>query len=219
MVPEGVLTTMPGGFRIYLQNNFDHLSGIRLRERFTLAHELVHTFFYDVTGEKPRPAKGSPKGKRLEYLCHAGAAQILVPDALLRDEVMRGGRVASIEGILKLASLFRVSVEVMMRRLHATELIDVEHFAAVLVDATKRGKPTIQAACFGPLLLCCTTPPKRGLDFDSWLGPLSLKSKGSRPLEWTRDTPAATVTARTTYRSERSFFLEITFAPPTTRRT
>lgn len=53
---------------------------------------LVHTFFYNVSDGAPRPTSGWPKGKRLEYLCHAGAPRILVPDALPRREVkQRGG--------------------------------------------------------------------------------------------------------------------------------
>src|SRR5437016_14630956 len=92
MIPEGVLTPVPGGFKIYLQSNFAQ-QGNKRRSRFTLAHELVHSFFYDLNGGVPKPLKGSPRGERLETLCHIGASQILLPDALLKQQLKRKGEV------------------------------------------------------------------------------------------------------------------------------
>lgn len=215
MVPEGVLTVVPGGFRIYLQSNFTHQHGIKIRERFTLAHELVHTFFYEMEAATPQAVRGSPKGKRLEYLCHAGAGRILVPDSLLRQELKQKGNVASIDAILNLARLFNVSTEVMMRRLHALELVAVEKFAAILVDTGDTTKPLIQAACYGPLLLCNAPRPKRGLDFEAWLHHLAGPSGKPQDSEWMRESPSALISARKIVRSHRSFFLELTFGPPT----
>src|SRR5205085_1418955 len=61
MIPEGVLSPVQGGFKIYLQSNFTD-QGTKRRRRFTLAHELAHTFFYNVNGGVPNSIKGAPKG-------------------------------------------------------------------------------------------------------------------------------------------------------------
>jgi len=45
MIPEAVLTAVEGGFVVYLQDNFILPNRNKTRERFSLAHELAHTFF------------------------------------------------------------------------------------------------------------------------------------------------------------------------------
>jgi hypothetical protein len=211
MVPEGVLTPVQGGFRIFLQSNFDHRPGVMLRQRFTIAHELVHTFYYDVSGGIPERKKGAPKGQTLERLCHIGASQILVPGELLRREVKTKGKEASAEFILDLAGMFSVSAEVMVRRLHELELFAGDNFAAILVDIVDGGRGLIQAACYAPFLLCLAAQPKRGLDFDSWVRPLLAPSGGSQDSGWTRTTPLATIAAKKVFRSNRSFILDLRF--------
>ena len=213
MIPEGVLTPVPGGFRIYLQSNFSHLPGIALRSRFTVAHELAHTFFYDLNGGLPTPVRGSPRGEKLERLCHIGASQILVPDELLRRELKTQGEVASVDAIRNLAKAFDVSLEVLMRRLQKLGLIADEKFAAILVD-TYGGKRLIQAACYGSLLSCNTVRPTRGMDYDSWVAPLLAPSESPQDSEWTRNTSTATIKATKIFRSKRSFILYLRFERP-----
>lgn len=216
MVPEGVLTPVQGGFRIYLQSNFAHQRGVKLRERFTIAHELVHTFCYDRNGGVPKRIKGSPVGRKLERLCHIGASQILVPEGLLRREVKTRGEVASVESILDLVRVFNVSAEVLIRRLHDIQLFANEKFAAVLVDSADGKKRQIRAACYGSLLLCLTNCPNRGSDFDSWVLPLLGPSSNPDATKWTHRTRAATIIARKVYRSRRSFLLDLQFGSPNT---
>lgn len=214
MVPEGVLTPVPGGFRIYLQSNFTNQSGTNFRRRFTLAHELVHTFFYDRNVGVPRRVRGSPRGSTLERLCHMGASQILVPDVLLRQALRPTGQVESAESILKLARLFSVSVEVMVRRLHELGLVAGEKFAAILVDSGNGSGRRVQAACFGTLLRCNASPPKPGSDFDTWVLQLLPPSGSALDTEWKLETQSATITAKRVLRSKRSFILELRFGPP-----
>src|SRR5260221_1578938 len=116
MIPEGVLAPVRGGFKIFLQDNFVSDPGTRVRRRFTLAHELVHTFFYSVEGDSPKPIKGSPRGARLERLCQLGASEILVPEALLKQH-LPSGKVRSAEDLIGLAAKFDVSLEVIIRRI------------------------------------------------------------------------------------------------------
>jgi hypothetical protein len=210
MIPEAVLAQVQGGFTIYLQDNFIHRPNARRRERFTIAHELVHTFYYDRNGGVPRRKRGAPRGQTLESLCHDGARQILVPEGLLRRELRVNGDVASAERILRLADMFDVSPQVIIMRLHELDVIEDPGFAAILVDAPDGGRQQIQAACYGPLLLCSAIKPKRGSDFDSWVLPL-LDPKRPDEATWTHKTRTATITAKKLYRSNRSFILELRF--------
>lgn len=214
MIPEGVLEPVPDGFKVHLQSNFAYRHGRKSRNRFTVAHELVHTFFYERNGGVPKPMRGSPKGQRLERLCHIGASQILVPDLLLKWEVNHSGEVAAAETISKLAKMFEVSLEVMMRRLQELQLIADANFAAILVDAVEGGRRLIRAACYGPILLSQVVAPRRGLDFDSWVRQLQPPSVRPQDTEWTFTTRTASIIAKKVPCSSRSFLLDLKFGSP-----
>jgi hypothetical protein len=80
------------------------------RERFLLAHELAHTFFYDRTRDTPRRA--FPGGSASEEaFCNAFARALLVPDWVIADGP------ASPSRVFELASAFDVSAEVAARAL------------------------------------------------------------------------------------------------------
>lgn len=215
MVPEGVLVAVQGGFRIYFQSNFESQRGMRLRQRFTIAHELAHTFYYDSNDEVPKPVKKSPTGDRLELLCHIGASQILMPDSLVNKLVQERGEPTSAEYIIDLAATFEVSSEVAIRRLHELRLIPEENFAAILVYTAAGGQQTIRAACFGPSLLCYADMPKQGSDFTDWVRPMLSPSSTSEELEWTQRNQSGLLSARKVYTSDRSFILELKFGRPT----
>jgi IrrE N-terminal-like domain len=215
MIPEGVLTPVPGGFRIYLQNNFTQLPGNRVRERFTLAHELAHTFFFDTGADMPRPMRGTPKGSRLERLCHIGASQIVVPAPLLRAELEPEAGAFSVGSLLNLARRFEVSVEVLLRRTHELGLVADAGFAAVLVDVLDASRQVIRAACYDTLLLCNATKPVRGADFNSWVRPLLAPSGSPADTEWVCTTKTARITAKKVFRSTRSFILGLRLDRPT----
>jgi Zn-dependent peptidase ImmA (M78 family) len=88
------------------------------RVRFTQAHELCHTFFYQYVPEiKFRPHLEDP-GE--EQLCNFGAAELLMPEYSLRNEVKRLPR--SIQSLLSLAAVYSVSPEAMMTRLRSLRL-------------------------------------------------------------------------------------------------
>jgi hypothetical protein len=213
MVPEGVLAPVKGGFAIYLQNNFRAWNRKKTRERFSLAHELAHTFFYDQNHPVPKPMKGAPRGGRLEHLCHLAAGEILLPSPLLKQELKRKGMVASADAMLGLAELFDVSLEALMRRLHESRLFEEERFAAILVD-TLGSKQTIRAACYGPVLICNAPKPERGADFGSWVLPLLPTPDCIRDGGWTHNTKTAVISAKRIVRSPRSFVLDLQFGPP-----
>jgi hypothetical protein len=211
MIPEGVLAPVPGGFKVFLQDNFASDPGNRVRRRFTLAHELAHTFFYSLEGDSPKPITGAPRGPRLERLCQFGASEILVPEVLLRQN-LRSGKAASAEELIELAAAFDVSLEVIFRRIHKLGLVAEDDFAAALVDRAQDGTDVVQAACYGSLLLCNLPKPVRGMPFDTWVEPLRALGGpeiGSRiPIS----TKTAEVRTRKVHRSRRSYIFELRFA-------
>lgn len=214
MIPEGVLEVGEGGFFIYLQDNFDATPGFKRRQRFTLAHEIAHTLFYDSSQGKPTLIAGAPRGERLERLCHSGAGQILIPESLLlREAELRHG-VGTGEDVFDIAELFDVSTEVLVRRLHSLHTAARGDFA-VLVVGTESGEiQTIKAACFQPWLNCIVKPPKYGDDYQEWLRPLrSTEESSESPGNWKRSTSVGTITARTCRRFRSSFLLDLRLTP------
>ena len=75
MVPEGVLSPIRGGFRLYIQSNFADWPNVSFRQRFTIAHELVHTFYYDLNGGVPRQKRTRPRDRYLSVFATAGPAK------------------------------------------------------------------------------------------------------------------------------------------------
>jgi Zn-dependent peptidase ImmA (M78 family)/O-acetyl-ADP-ribose deacetylase (regulator of RNase III) len=89
----------------------------RARIRFSIAHELAHTFFDDcyevIRNRKPRE-HFDPNEWELEMLCNIGAAELLMPIASfpqLRNEALE------IDSLMQLKDKFEVSPEALLRRI------------------------------------------------------------------------------------------------------
>lgn len=90
----------------------------RTRLRFTLAHELCHTFFYEYVPEmKFVPHKIDPMEERL---CDFGAAELLMPSAAVQRSATQ--RPICIESLRALADQFSVSSAAMFLRLRSLKL-------------------------------------------------------------------------------------------------
>jgi IrrE N-terminal-like domain len=88
------------------------------RQRFTIAHEICHTFFYEFVPELKYQPRAADSGE--ERLCNLGAAELLVPrELLLREEDAKYPSLSSLE---RLAARYRVSLEVMLVRLSSLRL-------------------------------------------------------------------------------------------------
>lgn len=208
MIPEGVLKVVDDGFEVFLQDNFGDQRGAATRQRFTLAHELIHTFYYDRSTRPPRPLQGTPEDGKLELLCNAGAGQLLVPTFLLKKQA--GERIIShASEILELAYKFNVSPEVIVRRLHDFPAILESSFAVALIDFSDAAKPIIQAACNTDWLRAEFPAPRFGTNFFQWIRPLWDSSKGEIPSEWTQSTTIGSINARTDTRYGVCRFLEL----------
>jgi Zn-dependent peptidase ImmA (M78 family) len=110
---EPLGTEFDTGFRMTL-----NAKAPKNRVRFTQAHELCHTFFYQYVPEiKFRPHFEDPLE---EHLCNFGAAELLMPEYSLTKETKQQSR--SLESLLKLASAYSVSPEAMMSRLRSLRL-------------------------------------------------------------------------------------------------
>ncbi|MBS1845658.1 MAG: ImmA/IrrE family metallo-endopeptidase [Actinobacteria bacterium] len=127
----------------------------RDRVRFSIAHEIAHTLFGDVTREpryRHNPSAGPTDGWQLEMLCNVAAAEILMPTEVLGEHARKPMR---IEELMALRATFGVSTEALLRR--ATKLANypVAMFAAArthpdALDSSFRIDYTVPSLAWGP---------------------------------------------------------------------
>ena len=161
MIPEAAITVSGERFCIYLQSNFKNRPGQRVRRRFSLAHEIAHTFFFQFQGGDLRPMRGGPRGDDLELACHEAAGQLLMPTCLLPFELDQR-RMAGGEDIIRFARTYDVSLETVLRRLR-------NHPAVEAQDAT---------------FAICETGVIRYTLYPAWLGSLLRRPAGRSIQSW-----------------------------------
>ncbi len=105
------------GFRVRLNS-----SCAQVRQRFTLAHEACHTFFYELVPEMKFEPHVPDEDE--ERLCNFGAAALLIPAAPLRRRIK--GTQPSLTTLGLLASEFGVSMLTMFLRLRGLSLWSLE---------------------------------------------------------------------------------------------
>jgi len=113
---EGMLRVDKKGFTILYRPSH------KVRERFTIAHEIGHTFFYDVQGSPPARLSPSPFPLGDEQrICDLIASELIMPRGwLLRgmEQVdRRRERAPHPDVLMSLARTYFVSVPAMARRL------------------------------------------------------------------------------------------------------
>lgn len=165
MIPEAAMLPLDGRFHIYMQSNFKDFQKSSRRRRFTLAHEIGHTLFFERREGELKVRRDAPRGEALEAACHRAASMILIPTkaltAELRERCLEGG-----ERIRELADRFDVSIEVMIRRLNELSLFG-NSWAPVLT----RRKGVVLAIEFAANAIWLNqhlSLPKRGGDFLAW---------------------------------------------------
>lgn len=113
---EAKLVPVEGGFNVLLSN-----TSYRVRQRASFAHELAHTFFYDMRAK--RPSRLIPNGTRNpklrakeEEICWAFASELLMPRELVSSivENHQGGR---LDLASEIAERCEVSLEFAIRKL------------------------------------------------------------------------------------------------------
>lgn len=165
MIPEAAMQPRGGRFHIYVQRNFLDLPGMRLRRRFSWAHEIGHTLFYEMRDGQLKARRDAPRANALEAACHKAASMILVPTRALRAQLQNHPLDGAAQ-IARLAERFDVSIEVMVRRLNEFGVFE-DGWAAVLTRRIN-GAPTIQYASYPSWLQSYLRTPKRGGQFSSW---------------------------------------------------
>jgi hypothetical protein len=155
LLVDAMLTAHPKGFRIFL--NSDGQSPAELQERyrkesnnammpprlrFSVAHELAHTLFYDFSEAKPKIAKQFTSGggrtalENLERSCNRLASHLLLPTPILRDEFLRL-KAVNPRSISELADRAGVSLEALLRRLNENDSLFIQRYfkgSIILVD-------------------------------------------------------------------------------------
>lgn len=140
IIQEGALVPVPRGFEVYIQSlkpvdlsvqDPERIDFLTNRQRFTLAHEIVHTRFYKSDGGTPqltgkvRKKQEDPDDVGVEEICDRAAGRLLVPTQVLKSEIRNAlnndcERIdAQFVGMM--ARRFRVSYEVMIGRLRSVE--------------------------------------------------------------------------------------------------
>jgi len=166
MIPEAAMHAKGKQLFIYLQSNFVNLPGTALRRRFSLAHEIGHTLFYEERDGELKPRKDAPRADKLEAACHKAASMILVPGKALKAE-LREHPPTDTGTIVGLAGRFEVSIEVMVRRLN--EIGTFENGWAPILTRRNGDVLAIEYAAYPPWLKSHLAMPKRGLPFKAWL--------------------------------------------------
>lgn len=207
MVQEGALVPVSNGFEVYIQSlkrrdlSIDAPEPrdvLSLRQRFTLAHEIIHTRFYDTRGEIPvRTKEGKGKFIRQEYvglekICDNAAARLLVPTQLLKNEIrtILNGDCERIDipFVRTMVTKFRASHEVVIKRLSIVGSGNV--FArCILLVRTVNGEAQIHACYMGVTLLSSIRAPNPYEPVANWIREIPLavtESEGGGKWEMTR---------------------------------
>jgi hypothetical protein len=152
LLVDAMLTTHPNGFRIFFNSNGEDASELQKRFqgecqeqlmssrlRFSLAHELAHTFFYNLSEGTPKLEKQfRPGGKRterenLERSCNKLAAQMLLPTPMLKAALRRMETIDP-RSLSEFAKQAGVSIEALVRRLSGqSALLEDPYFRGCVV--------------------------------------------------------------------------------------
>jgi hypothetical protein len=116
-LPDGQLAPTENGFRVRLYS--PTWPEISARERFTIAHEFGHIFFYSISSARPEriiPAclgRTPHESRREEGLCDSFASALLVPNYWASSVAARKLKMG---GVISNSEQLQVSPEVLIRR-------------------------------------------------------------------------------------------------------
>lgn len=179
MVNRGVLVPVGGGFEVYLRDldsrdidieGAEPETLLSPRQRFTFAHEIIHTFFYKTSSEVPAPTGVVKNPLKLEEICDRAALRLLVPTPLLRREIRKelgDSRRIDSDFIRAVTVKFRTSYEVMIERLRAVESENTFARCILLVRKNK-GEALTTASYLGLGLISTLSTPKKYQPVANW---------------------------------------------------
>lgn len=160
----------------------------RVRQRYSLAHEVVHTLFPDYAAELKRAGRlwrRDGDESEFEQLCQVAGAELIMPLAPFLDGVEREGR--DLVAVLRLADAFEASTEATARRLVETETSEaigllvkpIDRASGEWIEVDPRTNHTPYAslavfsswtseACGGIRINRGATPPGKGAAERAW---------------------------------------------------
>jgi IrrE N-terminal-like domain len=115
---EPLGSSLANGFRVVLRKDVPSS-----RQRFTLAHEICHTFFYEAAPELKFSVYKEDSFE--EALCNYGASCLLVPESALRESSL--ALRPCLPSLETLSDIFKVSHETMVVRLRSLGLWKCEY--------------------------------------------------------------------------------------------
>jgi hypothetical protein len=121
---EGLLLPFRGGYRVRLRK-----ASTNSRKRFSVAHELGHTFFYKDSGDGPRHQIGilnKSERNAEERICNGFASALLIPASELRKRLCglpSDAPSVVLSELEKTARYFGVSLPALLHRLRSIELV------------------------------------------------------------------------------------------------
>lgn len=223
MIPRGSTIAMAGGFEIYLraieERDLD-VGGSEMpellssRQRFTLAHEITHTRFYVRLKTKPipKPKNVFKDDRDLEEVCDQAAGRILVPTAMLEQEIKgKVGEAALIDAqfVHSTAIRFRSSPEVILERLrHVARNSFARGIVFVRMDC---GRPVVRATYYGGGLQLILREPERHKPLTDWFGGIPREFENDPNAgEWRTQVKKGTLTfTKVPWRLGGAFFLQV----------
>lgn len=165
LLVDAMLTTHSEGFRILLNsdggrskelkeqyNNESKVRTLAPRLRFSIAHELAHTFFYDISKNPPQLAKTFTSGggrtelDNLERNCNTLASHLLLPTSMFRNEFLRL-KAISPESILNFARMAGVSLHAFLLRLNKSDSLFIERYyrGCIVLIEQQEDKTSVRA--------------------------------------------------------------------------
>jgi len=110
------------------------------RQIFSLAHEYGHLLLHRALFQTTAPAAGLDKESEVEMMASIFAANFLVPESGLREVFLKdiGKEKIGLEDIVFLKKYFKVSAQVMLRRLKELKLIRVGEAENLLTEIAAR---------------------------------------------------------------------------------
>jgi Zn-dependent peptidase ImmA (M78 family) len=129
------LTTIDGGFHICLRKS-DPL----YKKNFSCAHEIGHTFFFDLSYRVPKPIKiGNVQQRIIEKLCERFAGSLLMPQIHFLSSWWKFERDFDFAQIEKLSHDFEVSPKsIVVRAMHLGALRDPKRFILLFEEKVHR---------------------------------------------------------------------------------
>jgi hypothetical protein len=176
MIPRGLLLPIAGGFETYLRSSVrrdldisdvEPLGLLSHRQRFSLAHEIAHTFFYRLSDAVPSPDGTFSNALELEKMCDRTAGHILMPTSLLRREIGDYERIDATV-VRSIASKFRTSLTVAIERISTVEPTNLSE-RCVLLARRLQGDAEILALYFGVGLLRTLPRPSKYTRVSEWI--------------------------------------------------